>query len=126
MIPDGTDTLCLALYGRPARPSDYLGGAEAAMLHDAARLIRTIRAHQKAGSLPGPLPGRFAPGNMSPEDRDRLGRVVREAWIVWAKNQPDPKPSWLVPYDLLPEPDKEADRRIGEAFAEFLFSRAGL
>jgi len=33
---DGTGRLCLALYGRQARPRDYLGGSEARMLHDAA------------------------------------------------------------------------------------------
>ena len=48
-------------------------------------------------------------------DRDKLGRIVREAWIVWAKTQPNPKESWLVPYDNLSESDKEADRQIGEA-----------
>jgi hypothetical protein len=48
-------------------------------------------------------------------DRDILGRVVREAWVRWARAQPDPKPSWLVPYDELSETDKEADRQIAEA-----------
>ncbi len=48
-------------------------------------------------------------------DRDALGRIVRDAWIEWALSQPNPKPSWLVPYDDLSEPDKEADRQIGEA-----------
>jgi len=47
--------------------------------------------------------------------RDSFGRVVRGAWIAWAKTQPNPKPSWLVPYDELSEPDKEADRQIAEA-----------
>lgn len=47
--------------------------------------------------------------------RDRLGRRVREVWIAWAERQPNPKPSWLVPYDDLTEPDKEADRCIGAA-----------
>lgn len=54
-----------------------------------------------------------------PYDRDTLGRFVREAWVRWARTQPDPKPSWLVPYDLLDEPDKEADRQIGEALARW-------
>ncbi|KKL95931.1 hypothetical protein LCGC14_1849720, partial [marine sediment metagenome] len=40
--------------------------------------------------------------------------MVREAWVRWAKTQPTPKPSWLVSYDDLSEPDKEADRQIGE------------
>jgi hypothetical protein len=47
--------------------------------------------------------------------RDSLGRRVREVWIAWAKRQPDPKPSWLIPYDQLAEGDKEADRCIGSA-----------
>jgi len=50
-------------------------------------------------------------------DRDALGRIVREAWVKWAKSQPDAKPSWLVPYDFLTETEKEADRQIGEAVA---------
>jgi hypothetical protein len=47
-------------------------------------------------------------------DRDDLGREVRAAWVSWAERQPNPKPSWLAPYDDLSEPDKEADRIIGE------------
>lgn len=50
-------------------------------------------------------------------DRDAGGRIVREAWVRWARTQPNPKPSWLVPYDDLSEPDKEADRQIFEACA---------
>jgi hypothetical protein len=48
-------------------------------------------------------------------NRDYGGRLVREAWVRWALTQPDPKPSWLVPYEELSEPDKEADRQIAEA-----------
>lgn len=47
--------------------------------------------------------------------RDILGKIVRDAWIRWAGDQPNPKPSWLVPYDDLSESDKEADRQIAEA-----------
>jgi hypothetical protein len=54
-----------------------------------------------------------------PFDRDVLGRMVREAWVRWAKTQPNPKPSWLAPYDELAEADKEADRCIGEAVARW-------
>jgi hypothetical protein len=52
---------------------------------------------------------------MTDENRDALGRVVREAWVRWARTQPEPKPSWLVSYDELSEADKEADRQIAEA-----------
>lgn len=48
-------------------------------------------------------------------DREQLGRRVREVWIAWAREQPNPKPSWLVPWEGLSEPDKEVDRRIGAA-----------
>lgn len=47
-------------------------------------------------------------------ERDRLGQMVRDVWIAWAKEQPEPKASWLIPYNQLSEPDKEVDRRIGE------------
>lgn len=54
-------------------------------------------------------------------DRDDLGRKVREAWVHWARQQPNSKPSWLVPYDDLSEADKEADRQIGEALTAELY-----
>lgn len=41
-MSDGTNTLCQALYGRDAEPADYLGGADAKMLHDAASRIRDL------------------------------------------------------------------------------------
>ncbi len=47
-------------------------------------------------------------------DREALGRKVRDIWIAWAREQAAPKPSWLVPWDGLSEPDREVDRRIGE------------
>ena len=50
-----------------------------------------------------------------PIDRDELGRIVREAWVCWARGLPDPKLHWLDPYHMLAEVDKEADRQIGEA-----------
>lgn len=49
--------------------------------------------------------------------REDLGRLVREVWIAWAKEQPNPKASWLVEWEGLSEPDKEVDRRIGERLA---------
>lgn len=47
-------------------------------------------------------------------DREYLGKIVREEWIKWAKEQPLVKPSWLAPWEELAEPDREVDRRIGE------------
>ncbi len=53
-------------------------------------------------------------------DRDVLGKVVRDAWLDWAKKQPNPKPHWLTPYEELSEPDKEVDRQIAEAMIQFV------
>lgn len=47
-------------------------------------------------------------------DREALGRAVRDVWLGWAREQPRPKPTWLLEWDQLPEADKEVDRRIGE------------
>nr|BDD48123.1 hypothetical protein 39 [Balneolaceae bacterium] len=40
---DGTDELCNALYGRKAKPEDYLGGSDAKMLKDAAKVVKAAR-----------------------------------------------------------------------------------
>jgi hypothetical protein len=48
---------------------------------------------------------------------EAMGRLVRKVWIEWAREQPNPKPSWLVEWEGLSEPDKEVDCRIGEAVA---------
>lgn len=53
-------------------------------------------------------------------DREVLGRIVRRAWVEWAREQPNPKASWLVPYEELSEADKDADCRIGEAVQQFI------
>ena len=62
----------------------------------------------------GTIASEMADKQADDQRRDDLGRIVREVWIKWAKEQPSPKPSWLVPYDQLNEPDREVDRRIGE------------
>lgn len=50
-------------------------------------------------------------------NREALGQRVREVWLYWARNQPNPKPSWLVQWPELPESDREVDRLIGETVA---------
>lgn len=40
---DGIDELCRALYGRAAKPKDYLGSSEAKMLYDAAKVVVAAR-----------------------------------------------------------------------------------
>lgn len=44
---DGTDLLCKALYGRPGKVADWLGGSEARMLHDAAKEVDRLRAENE-------------------------------------------------------------------------------
>jgi hypothetical protein len=48
-------------------------------------------------------------------DREALGRLVRETWVAWAREQSDPKPSWLTGWDDLDGGQREVDMRIGEA-----------
>jgi len=57
-------------------------------------------------------PERFGPASRAL--RDLLGERVRQIWIAWAKEQPEPKASWLIPWTELSESDREVDRRIGE------------
>jgi len=49
------------------------------------------------------------------ESREALGRVVRQVWVEWAREQPNPKPSWLTPWEDLDDGQREVDMRIGEA-----------
>lgn len=51
-------------------------------------------------------------------DEDVLGRLVRDTWVEWAQQQPNPKPSWLLPWSELDEGQKEVDRRIGRAVTD--------
>lgn len=53
-----------------------------------------------------------------PAVRESLGRLVRNVWLKWAREQPHPKPSWLVPWESLDEGQREVDMRIGEALFE--------
>lgn len=50
-------------------------------------------------------------------DRENLGIIVRDEWMAWAREQPNIKTSWLTPWTLLTEPEREVDRRIGERIA---------
>jgi hypothetical protein len=52
--------------------------------------------------------------------RDRLGRVVREAWTEWAREQPRHAGEQFLSWDEMREEDKEGDRRIAEAVAKAL------
>lgn len=47
-------------------------------------------------------------------NREELGKEVRKVWLEWARKQPNPKPSWLLPWEELDESQKEVDRLIGE------------
>lgn len=75
--------------------------------------IHTLADHIEAGDWLEGDPGPIA----APTDREALGRLVRKVWIGWASEQPNPKPSWLVSWEDLSEPDREVDRRIGETLA---------
>lgn len=51
---------------------------------------------------------------------DILGELVRLAWLGWAREQPNPKPAWLLPWSELSAADQDADRRIGLTIARYM------
>ncbi len=57
------------------------------------------------------------------DDREQLGRLVRETWVKWACEQENPKNSWLTGWDELDDGRREVDMRIGEAVAAFVRER---
>ena len=52
-----------------------------------------------------------------PDPREPLGRIVRETWVAWAREQYRPKPSWLLLWEELDNGQREVDMRIGAAVA---------
>jgi len=46
---------------------------------------------------------------------EELGRLVREEWVAFAKEQPNPKPNHLVGWDELDPMNRAIDCRIGAA-----------
>lgn len=53
-------------------------------------------------------------GNLHPEAREALGKLVRKARIEYCEETGDTKLSHIAPWAEIGEWDKEADRRIGE------------
>ena len=50
------------------------------------------------------------------DDRESLGRLVRETWVACVVDYfKDPKLSWIAPWDDLDDFQREADMRIGSA-----------
>jgi hypothetical protein len=45
------------------------------------------------------------------------GRLVRRNFVRWAREQRNPKPSWLLKWDEIDDDQREVDMRIGEAVA---------
>jgi hypothetical protein len=60
---------------------------------------------------------------LDPAMREFMGKLVRAEWERWAREQPNPKPSWLTPWDQLTEPEREVDRRIAETIWRFSYVR---
>lgn len=97
-------------------------------------LVGAAITHVTARIGPGLAPSSYH--HQEPPIGDKLGRRVREVWIAWATEQHQQKPSWLLPFDQLTEPQKDVDRRIGlalwgdfvmdntEALADFVIKKA--
>lgn len=106
----------------PLAPSEaftHEKGLDAGVFDEAPQPRARIIAHEGGQPIvlatmppkPDPASEAFA------SERERFGRIVRDEWVMWAREQPNPKPSWLVPWEGLSEPDREVDRRIGERLA---------
>lgn len=95
-------------YGRPGRRQRLKNLAARGLLRLAMRLSRPARVPRGAGAVTAEILARAG------TTREELGRSVRENWIAWARMQPHPKPSWLVPFGDLSAADQEADMAIGE------------
>lgn len=54
-------------------------------------------------------------GDQNENLREHLGRALRAAWLAWARRQPNPKPSWLLPWEDLPAEHQEVDMCMAEA-----------
>lgn len=56
--------------------------------------------------------------DLTPDLIEVLGKMVRKVWVEWARRQPNPKPSWLIPWEKLAKPDRDVDMQIGAALYE--------
>lgn len=50
--------------------------------------------------------------------REKLGKLVREVWVAYCRDNGDTQPSHIAEWEQLSEYDKEVDRQIGEAVAQ--------
>lgn len=81
---------------------------------DRSKEFWLAKAKKEGDSAVGVVPPENAVYLRRGDWRDWLGREVRRVWIEWAREQTNPKPSWLMPWEELVETDREVDRRIGE------------
>jgi transcriptional regulator with XRE-family HTH domain len=96
------------LKGETSVPAPSVNGASAAPAPTPAlapALPRSTLYAQTNGARPLPC------------TRDVLGRLVRAAWVRWARQQQEPKAEWLLSYDEIGEDQREVDCQIGEAVA---------
>lgn len=85
---DCTDQLCRTLYGRGARPADYLGGSNATMLHDAAVRIETQNA--EITMLKDQLRSQAASAKMGMDAAKHAGHIMKKnAEALYARCGPE-------------------------------------
>lgn len=58
-----------------------------------------------------------------PFTRDELGKIVRDEWVKFARQDPKSPPHHLLPFEELDEKNKEVDRRIGEAVVRAVIAK---
>jgi hypothetical protein len=121
---NGALTVEVPLNGQPATPED-LGRllAEITVKADGEPTRSQVVA-EMTGAYHDIGCARPAPAG--PLQREELGRIVRDTWVQWALTHPEPKRSWLVPWDHLEPGQREVDMLIGDAVAAAVYQRLAL
>jgi hypothetical protein len=106
-VPDGEgyERACAAVQGILDRPDP--GGPLPIKLVDAV-----LKAHEDAAADVA-----AADAAAIADLGEQLGEVVRDTWVEWAREQPDCKASWIVPWATLDAAQRDVDTRIGQAVA---------
>jgi hypothetical protein len=104
---------CCDLHGRNCEPPSELcceGCTEA--VHQMGDAMRGYHMRDRSKCSNPDLSGHLYPSHGDPDEpRELVGRYVREIWIHWAREQSNPKPSWLLSWEALGDGDREVSLR---------------
>ena len=94
----------------------HLAAAERAKLQPAIDRVAALAEAAQAKAVEGAVAAERERLRTA-SNPESLGVIVREVWVSWAQEQPDPKPAWLTEWDDLDDGQREVDMRIGVILA---------